>query len=65
MYPWGKAAQDPHCVAPEAALWYSAKTGLQLKARLDEMKCDASNVMKPQGEIELLLHVSVLCIQEE
>ena len=38
----------------------SAKTGPQLKARLDEMKCDASWVMKPQGDEELLLYVSVL-----
>ena len=43
----------------------SAKTGPQLKARLDEMKCDASQVTKPQGEEEQLLHVSVLCFQEE
>ena len=38
----------------------SAKTGPQLKARLDEMKCDASQVMEPQGDEEPLLHVSVL-----
>ena len=38
----------------------SAKTGPQLKARLDEMKCDAPWVMKPQGDEELLLHVTVL-----
>ena len=38
----------------------SAKTGPQLKARLDEMQCDASQIMKPQGEEEPLLHVSVL-----
>ena len=28
----------------------SAKTGSQLKARLDEMKCDASQVIKMQGK---------------
>jgi hypothetical protein len=38
----------------------SAKTGPQLKAWLDEMKYDASQVMEPQGDEEPLLHVSVL-----
>ena len=38
----------------------SAKTGPQLKAWLDEMKCDASQVMEPHGDEEPLLHVSVL-----
>ena len=38
----------------------SAKTGSQLKARLDEKQCDASQIMKPQGEEEPLLHGSVL-----
>ena len=38
----------------------SAKTGPQLKAWLDEMKSDASQVMEPQGDEEPLLHVSVL-----
>ena len=48
-------------------VWYlkprygiSAKTRPQLMARLDETKCDAPQVMKPQGEEEPQLHVSVL-----
>ena len=38
----------------------SVEKGPQLKARLDEIKCDAPQVMKLQGEEEPLLHVCVL-----
>ena len=60
LYPWGKPLKILIVWHLKPRFGISAKTGPQLKARLDEKQCDASQIMKPQGEEEPLLHVSVL-----
>ena len=60
LYPWGKPLKILIVWHLKPRYGISAKTGSQLKARLDEKQCDASQIMKPQGEEEPLLHVSFL-----